>query len=99
MSGYEGSHQDWLEDQASDALEREAYSRERDAERAPDGPEVDVSRFDDRIVLQGDGFEIVRVGDEWEVWTDRDSTFTDEQMVNLAHAILSEVEIAQRGDD
>lgn len=88
MSGYEGSHQDWLEDQASDQLEREAYDR---------------SRFDDRVVLQGDGWEVAwaveNTGNSVYVSDGEDTVeFPFEQAVLVAHAILSEVEIAQRAD-
>lgn len=77
----DGTHQDWLEGQASDRLEREAY---------------DLSRFDDRVVLQGDGWEIVRVENLWTLDFDGVGSFTDNEMVALANAILTEVEIAQR---
>lgn len=98
MTGYEGSHKDWLEDQASDQLEREAYER---------------SKFDDRTVIQGDGWEIIhttvpqRLADfsfievpAVRIEIDRQfRTMSHREAVNLANAILTEVEIAQRGGD
>lgn len=85
MSGYEGTHQDWLEGQASDQLEREEYER---------------SKFDDRSVAQGDGWEVV-CSDGWVYVHDGGHVvaFPATVAVLVAHAILSEVEIAQRYPD
>lgn len=74
MPGYEGSHQDWLEGQASDQLEREEYERSRHA--------YDVNRLGDNIFIN------LRV-----------AGLTLNEATLLAHAILAEVEIAQRGDE
>lgn len=83
MSGYDGTHQDWLEGQASDQLEREEYER---------------SHFSDigRSVVQGDGWEVIRTEHgQFSIYVDEP---VDEQTaVRIANAILSEVEIAQRG--
>lgn len=86
MSGYEGTHQDWLEGQASDQLEREAYERERrEAEYGPNA-------------TRGAGAftwahgVIVAYQDEYEL-----AFNSHDEAVRAAHAILSEVEIAQRG--
>jgi hypothetical protein len=81
MTGYDGTHQDWLEGQASDQLEREEF--ERDNRR---GWTVRASEFAFKDILitawkRGIVFE-----------------FTHDEAVVFAHAILSEVELAQRGE-
>lgn len=84
MSGYEGTHRDWLEDQASDRLEREALEREREY-----GPNATRGAG---AFTWGDHKLIVVYQDEYEL-----AFNSHEEAVRAAHAILSEVEIAERG--
>ena len=89
MSGYEGTHQDWLEGQASDQLEREAFERERrEAEYGPNATRGSGA------FTWSEHKVIVVYQDEYEL-----AFNSHEEAVRAAHAILSEVEIARRRGD
>lgn len=87
MSGYEGTHRDWLEDRASDQLEREDYEAEIARRQAL--PLWEFSHGEGWIGfrLQQFGQPIARFSMDHDI------------AVNFAHAILAEVEIAQRDED
>lgn len=89
MSGYEGTHQDWLESQASDHVEREEFERER----TPTGTRyvhgvgpVPLWEFegwhDGRLQVGLFGLGAIRL--------------RPQDAVAFAHAILSEVEIEEQ---
>ena len=92
MTGYDGTHQDWLEGQAADQLERER--RECDAGIIVGEAWTPVHGWLIQPQRLGLDFELSAYGQP-RAWF----TMPLEQAVRFANSILAEVQLAQRGGE